>query len=549
MSRFRPSRLTRRALLEQALRMGASTPALRALLRLTPGPLALSLAGCADPRSPEELATTIIYALERDVNTLDPCYSIMAVDGAVIATMHDTLTIFDENLKLGPNLATHWETPDGARTWIFHLRTDVHFHDGTPFNAQAVKFHMDRIADPAVKSNRITRVRLLEGTDVLDDHTVRFRMKQPLSAWPEQLRDPWSNIVSPKQVEALGHEGYATHPIGTGPFKFVAKVPDSHIDLVRNPDYWNGPVSFENLRFKTIKESTTRLIMLEKGQVDIGSIFFAHAEAAERSGKIAISSEQMLRIRYIGFNNLKPPFKDQRVRQACNYAIDREGLAKYAFRGSVDPAYGPIPPILPAYNHDMLRYDYNPDKARALLKEAGLDLPLTVDFWAMDTTADKACAETVSAQLREVGIRTNIKQFDQQVYWNRFDAYQTNEGKWFPTREGVFDLFIGGWSGGESPFGFLNPLFKSDSSSNSSFYKSDEVDRLLLEVYETVDADARDVLYRKLQAQIVEDAPWIFAYYSRLINGVNHRIAGYKTHPADEYQFFGVTIRQQEGLI
>jgi ABC-type transport system substrate-binding protein len=497
------------------------------------------LAACNDERPVDQLTRRLIVGMKRDIKSLDPAYQIMALDGSIIANIQENLTWYDRNLRLIPRLATSWEAHDQAKTWIFHLRQGVKFHDGTPFNAEAAKFHFDRIADPKTASNRLTRVARLEGVDIVDEYTIRFRMKVPFSTWPEIIRDPWACIVSPTAVKKLkDHKDYTRHPVGTGPFQFVEYMPDDHILLKRNPNYWGGDViKFEELEFRPIREATTRLILLEQGKVDLADIFYGHLDAVKKSNRIKVDATPMLAIRYIGMNTQKPPFNDVRVRRAVNHAVDRNAIVKYAFRGNADPAMGPLPPALPVFNREMTKYDYDPEKARALLKEAGHTKPIKVNLWGIDEPDDKVLAETVVEQLRAVGVEIEATFYDRAVYWDKFDPFLEPNGTSYPRKEGIFDMFIAGWVGGESAYGYLDPLFRTGSNSNNAFYTNAEVDRLLTEVMATADVAQQEEIFKKIQATIVSDAPWIFTYHTHILKAYNPRITGWKTHPADEYEF------------
>ncbi|MBX7244102.1 MAG: ABC transporter substrate-binding protein [Candidatus Sumerlaeaceae bacterium] len=505
------------------------------------------LAGCSRGRSIEEMARQLVVGIPRDIRTFDPALAVMALDGAINANIHDTLATWDrKTLKLVPKLATSWDTPDNGKTWTFHLRKGVKFQDGTDFNASACKFHFDRIMDPKTKSNRVTRTKFIDYLEVVDEQTFRFHMKRPFSVWPEMMADAWTGFVSPAQVQKMGSDDYKSHPVGTGAFKFVKRERDQYIILERNPNYWRPDwIKFEELVFKVVPEPTTRLFLLEQGLIDITDISWAHVDAAKQGKGIIVDTVPLLAIRYVGLNNMKPPFDDVRVRRAANYAINREAICKYAFRDNIMPAYGPLPAALPMYNKNIEKYVYNPDKAKALLREAGHTKPVKVVLWATDSSDDKTLAEVVREDLRAAGFDLEVLQFDRTVYWSKFDPYQTNDGQWFPTREGCFDMFIGGWVGGESAHGFLDPLFRSSSSSNSAFYKNPEVDRLV-EAYQAISDEAeQQKIYDKLQEVIVSDAPWIFTYSNKVIKGINKRVANYQAHPADEFEYDGVTISAQ----
>ncbi len=533
------------------------------------------VAGCSGFRTAEDAARRLIIAINMDVRTLDPALANMALDGSIICLIHENLTWFDSQFRLIPRLALSWESPDDALTWIFKLRPGVKFHDGTEFNAEAVKSHFDRILDPATQSNRRNKVQDMEFAEVMDPLTVRFRMKKPYSVWPEVLRDAFASIASPTatakaeataraanaaQVKSAGGaagsappvpktspEYYRDFPTGTGPYMFEAYEPDQYILLRRNPDHRDAALyTFEQVEFRPVREPTTRLISLEQARVDVGAIMEAHIQPAEKAGLVRVSSVPALRVSYIGLNCQKPPFNDVRVRQAVNYAVNRDDIVKHVFRGHADPMLGPLPPSLPAFNREMETYDYSPDRARELLDQAGLKNGVDVDLWAMDSVEHTNLAVILSEQLRNVGVRLNIIRYDRAVYWDKFDAYLTSDGKKYPTKEGVFDMFIAGWTGGEIPHGYLYYLFRSTDSSNAIFYENAEVDRLLAESLHTADPVERDKIYKRLQAIIVDEAPWIFAYHPRVILGVNPRLPNFEALSTGEWELAGLKVLTPE---
>ncbi len=255
-----------------------------------------------------------------------------------------------------------------------------------------------------------------------------------------------------------------------------------------------------------------------------------------------LQSVAQLSIRYVGFNTQKPPFSDKRVRQAANYAVNKEEIVKYVFFGVGKPAIGPIPEVLPAFNGDVKRYEYNPEKAKALLAEAGYPNGFDADFWTYEVGMYRNLADNVVETLRKIGIKSNVKIFDNAVYWDKFDEFLTPTGERYPTKKGVFDIYVGGWVGGETAHGFLEPLFKADSNSNSTFYNNPEVNRLLTE-FKTKESPAeRDEIYKEIQAIIVEDAPWIFAFHGQINTGVRKHVKGFKVNPSALYFFEDVTL-------
>lgn len=537
--------LTRR----QFLKGTASAVATRVLgVCLPPGAVVLS--GCTDKRSPEQLAKRLVIAIDERVRTLDPAYQTMALDSWIICNIFDTMTWYTRELELVPRLALSWESPDNAQSWIFNLRPNVKFHDDTPVDAAAVKFHFDRIMDPKTESKRITKVAKIDRVEVIDPLRVQFFMKQPDALWPVVARDAFAAIVSPTAARKVPPKEFTFNPIGSGPFMFAEQAEGDRIILKRNPNYWDASeFHVEEVEFRTVREPTTRLILLEQGAVDLCNITFAHTEVAEKTKNVIVEKAPKLQVRYVGFNTQKPPFDDKRVRYAANYALNKAELIKYGFRGNADALLGPLPTVLPNFNKNLNQFDYDPDRAKDLLKEAGYENGIDVVMWTKDDVDDTNLGVVVADQLRRVGIRVEILRFDRNVFWEKFDAYITSKAEWFPRKEGVFDMFAAGWVGGEHPTGYLDPLFRSTSASNNTFYKSDTVDELLLATQRTLDDNKRDQLYDEIQAQIIEDAPWIFCYSSRTLWGVNPRVKNMFPHPAGEYEFGGVEMAGGEGRL
>jgi len=490
-----------------------------------------------------------VVAIDERVQTFDPALQTMALDSFIIANVYDPLTWHNKQLELVPRLALSWESPDDGLSWIFKLRPNVLFHDGNVCDAEAVKFHFDRIIDPETHSKRKSKMLKVKSIEALDPLTVQFNMHEPFSLWPIIMRDAFAGPVSPTAVRKYGNEKYTEHPSGTGPYK-VAEQGGERVLLTKNHAYWRAddyPV--EEVELLTIREPTTRLIMLEQGTIDLCNITFAHTEIAEKTKDLRVLSAPYLQVRYVGFNNMKPPFDDVRVRRAANMALNRGELVKFAFRGNADPLLGPLPTVMREFNKEMQTYSYDLEKARALMAEAGYEKGVDVVLWSKDDVSDTNLGVVVADQLRHIGIRVEIIRYDRNVYWDKFDPYQTLDMQWFPTKPGVFDLYAAGWVGGESPHGYIDPLFRSTSTSNTSYYKNEEVDRLLAEALKTVDDDKRDEIYKHLQQVIVDDAPWIFCYSSRLLWGMNPRIQNLSQHPAGEYELHDVMFGGGTGRV
>lgn len=504
--------------------------------------LALSMivlvSACLERRSEEEMRDSIVYGYESDVYTFDPAKQRMMKENAIMAQVLEGLVRWNNDVEMEPCLATSWESEDNCKRWIFHLRPNVRFHDGVEFTSEAVKIALDRIRDPATVSTRAHLIAHVEEITTPDPLTVVFQLKTEDCVFLETLTGIFATIPSPAAIKKDKELPIAQNPVGTGPFRFVEWVPGTSILFERNPDYWNEDViKLQQLEFRPVRENTTRLILLEQGVLDMADVAFPQVNVARNNDDISLQATPQLAVRYVGFNTQKPPFDNPRVRQAANYAVNRDEMIEYMFFGVGEPARGPLPSALPNYNHELEPYTYDPEKARQLLAEAGYPDGFDCVLWTMETGEYRVAADATVEYLRQVGIRVDMKIFDNAVYWSKFDEYLVPGGERYPTREGVFDMYIGGWVGGESAHAYLEPLFKSDSSSNNSFYDNPRFDELIVKVKLSPDETTRSEIYKEMQAILMEDAPWIFAYHSQVNVGLRERVKGFRVNASSRYFF------------
>lgn len=199
-------------------------------------------------------------------------------------------------------------------------------------------------------------------------------MNLSFSVWPVIIRDAFAGIVSPTQVKKTGNTDFSMHPIGSGPYKVKEWDGGERLVLEKNPFHWDADkYHVEEVEFRYVAEPTTRLILAEQQSIDVCDLTYSHVEVAEKSGDIKVMQTPQLAVRYVGLNFQKPPFNNPLLRKAVNYALNKEELVKYAFRGNADPLFGPLPTVMPACDKSLPRYDYDPDKAKSLIKEAGFE--------------------------------------------------------------------------------------------------------------------------------------------------------------------------------
>jgi peptide/nickel transport system substrate-binding protein len=352
--------------------------------------------------------------------------------------------------------------------------------------------------------------------------------------------------VSPTNCEKWGDQWFA-HPVGTGPFKFVEWVKGDHITLEKNPDYWGEKAKIDQLIFKVIPDASQRLLSLQKGEVQ-GMEFPNPDDLAkiEQDANLQILSEPGLNVGYLAMNmgtdtpGFEKPFGDVRVRQAINYAINKKAIVDQLYKGTAVVAKNPIPPTLWGYNDAIQDYEYNPEKAKELLKEAGYPNGFKTKLWAMPVSRPymfdpQKIATAIQADLKAVGIDAEIVTYDWGTYLQK-------------TENGEHPMALLGWTADYAdPDDFLYVLLDSDSATvgsagNIAFYRNPEVHNLNIQAQRETDQAKRAELYKKVQEIVHNDAPWVPLAHAKQILVFNKNVKGFVLYPTGDYHFETVTI-------
>jgi peptide/nickel transport system substrate-binding protein len=447
----------------------------------------------------------------------------------------ETLVSIDYEGKLAPGLAESWEVSDDGLTWTFHLREHVKFHDDTPFNADAMKSSLERAMQEAAIFKNVP----VDSVKTKDDHTLIITTNESFAPLPAYLTKGESAPISSSSFD---ENGTFLEPVGTGPFKFESWKPNEEIRLVKNDDYWGTKPKLDTVVYKGVPEAITRVMMARAGELNIAQILPPDAvNSLESEDNIDVFTKSIARTRLIGFNMEKEPFSEQKVRQAVNYAIDRDALVKYVLEGVGTPAKCLFPPEFYWANTDLNGYTYDPTKARKLLEEAGwVD---TDDDGVLDkngkpfeitllTYTERAAlpptAEMIQSQLGEVGIKSELNVL-------KYDA--ASEIK----KAGEFDMFLVG----------RGLLFIPDPDSimmedyHSTYgvdgvvwygYHNERVNELIDNGRVTMDTKERKRIYDEVQKLVFEDAPIVYLNYYVNIDAVDSSVHGYQMHP-NEYSF------------
>ena len=472
-------------------------------------------------------AKDLVVGIPANLTGLDPADLNDNASQSAARLMFEGLYTLDENMKLQPQLAESYEASEDAKEFIFHLRKGVTFHDGTPFNAQAVKFSFDRAGNPENHLKRQSLFVMIDHTDVVDDYTVRVVLKYPFGAFVNDIAHPGALIVSPKSVQQYGKE-VTRHPSGTGPYEFVSWTADT-LKLKKNDHYWQpGLPKIDTVTYRSVPENGARIAMLQAGEGQF--IYFVPPEliaSLKNSPTIQVFDEPSILTRYVALNTMRKPFDDVRVRLALNYAIDKQAFIKVVFSGHAEPMDSPMPALLPFYQKQG-SYPYDPAKAKALLAEAGYPNGFESTLTGLSGTLPERGMQFIQQQLAAVGVRISVEPLEAGV----LTAKQYNVTG---PQDATIVMNYGGWSSSTGDADWATrPILYSKSFPpvlfNLAWYSNSVTDAGIEAGLATVDPSKRTAAYAQVQAQAWKDAPWIFldvdhdlAAYSRKLHGASMR--------------------------
>jgi len=457
---------------------------LAALLTLMPGSIGAQSQG--------ELRVAIPWTPEN----LDPTMNLSSFRAMVGVSMFDSLVGRDTENRIVPQLAESWRLVDDV-TWQLKLRKGVVFHDGEPFNAEAVRFTFQRVLDPEQKSPNRANVAEIARVEVVDDYTVNLITRQPYAPLINRLLD--FAIVPPKYVAEKGNQGMALRPVGTGPYRFVELIKDDRMVVEAFDRHWRGAPKIRRIVYKPIPEPFTRAAALRNNEVDLVTTMPPSlARELERAPGIRVQRVPSSWIIYLGLNALKKPLSDVKVRQALNYATDVDAIIKNVLEGNGRRLEGPLTPQMFGYDATVKGYAPDPARARKLLAEAGYPdgLEITLESPAGRYQGDKEIAEALGGQWQKAGFKPKVQVAEWGAYFKRYLAKQFQD---------AYVLGLGG------PMQDADELYNLVSSKGRGlYYKNERVDTLFDLGRSTMDPARRRQVYRDLQRAMVEDATWVF---------------------------------------
>ncbi|WP_289069506.1 ABC transporter substrate-binding protein [uncultured Aliiroseovarius sp.] len=494
--------------------------------------LTTSLVALATSGPVTATAQELVVGFTLDAATLDPAAHRNRQTETIIRNIYDGILTRDSQMNIHPELAESYEQVSPT-VYDFKIRDGVTFHDGTPMTAEDVKFTLDRLTQEGAMGNDQTSPRQslagpIAGVEVTEGNTVRITLSEPWPLLPAML--PFQEVVSQKFIEEVGSDGAATQTNGTGPFKLVEWRKGDSIIMERYDDYYGGaagiepvgPACVDRAIFKVIPESASRVAALLSGDVHIINELpvFSMAQV-ENNPDTEVKTTNGTRSFFIAMNNKGEIFDDVKVRQAVAHALDKDLIIDRILGGTAQSISGILSPDAFGKNTELPGSDYDPEKARALLAEAGYPdgISVTLDVEG----AFKDTAEAIASVLTKAGIETTVQVGEGQLLTQK---WRTKGGE----KQG--DMWFSSWGNGSlDPFGIFNPTHMTAARGNSAGYSNPELDALLETAATEIDRDKRAEMYREAEAMAAADAPYVYLWVPQDIYGVSTRLSNWEPSP------------------
>ncbi len=509
---------------------------------------------------------------------LDPAVVTDGVSFRVATQGCEALLFYDgSTTNPVPGLARDWDVSDDGRVWTFYLEEGVTFHDGTPFNAEAVKYNFDRwrLTDHPTHNEELTfeyfdymwngfdENSLINSVEATGEYEVTITLKEPYGSMLNTLAMPMFAIASPAAIEAAG-AAYGTPEVGyscTGPYKFVEWVSDDHVTLERNEDYWGEfPGNVDQIIFRVIPDAAARYAALQSGQIDaFEQPNVEDLEAIEASDDMYILMRGPLNVLYLAFNYRVQEFRDPLVREAIAVALDRQAIAEAFYPPGAIPAATMLPPTLWGHNDELPVREYNPDRARELLAEAGYPdgfsevtilgvgennmvtdevvdtMPLTLYYQPVQRPYNpdgEGIGEAMTSYLADVGLEAELGSVGD---WSAYlDARANGE---------LLGLYQLGWTGDNGdPDNFLGYFFANQIKAAEGYYHNPEVDELLLRARTLTSQEEREPIYEEVERIMYEEVGRIYIAHTGVPLAFRARVSGYVTNPVATEHYKFVTV-------
>lgn len=541
-SQVMASRLTRRALFKRGISISVGVPVVGGLLAACGGTSSAprgeesgggevststtTAVGTADEGSESEPTGEIVFIEGTDVTAFDPQFITDTPTIGPAYLLYDSLLTYNENLEVQPLLATKWEIADDNLTWTFYLREGATFSDGTPVTADDVVFTFTRIKDPDVGTPYRAIYEIVEEISAIDETTVQFKTSGPFPDLLMNVAGLNAAILSRQATEKFEVSEYGRNPTGCGPFVIEEWVPGDRVSFVPNPNYWGEKAKVARITYRAVPEAATRSAMVRTGEADIAVKISPEELDSLRSepGVTILEKVSMYQISFeLNCAHTDPPLNNQKIRQALNYAVDKEAIVNNILQGLGEPIVSPFGPGI-QYRAEFPPYEYDPERAKSLLAEAGYPNGFRMVLWSPDGRylKDRQVAEAVQGYLQAIGIQCELQIWEWAPYT---EALRRDE-----SRQAVM---VGRATPGADYT--ATRLFSKASwgQYNTTNFSDPTIEELLVKGRTTFDEEERAEIYRQIQQIWWEQAPWIFLHNQRAVIAMSEDVEGFQMWPQE----------------
>lgn len=509
-------------------------------------------------------AKTLVYCSEASPETFNGALTTsgQTMDASSKNVFNNLVEFERGETKIIPGLAESWTISDDGKTYTFKLRKGVKFHKTkyfTPtrdFNAKDVLFTFARQWRPEHSYHKVSggtytyfsamgMDKLIKSIDRVDDYTVRFILNKPEAPFLANLAMPFAPITSQEYAKHLEKKGqkdqYDLKPIGTGPFQFVGYKKDSTIRYKAHPDYWRGKAPIDNLIFAITPDATVRYAKLKSGECHVMPYpNLADVKSMKADEEITVYEQEGLNVGFLALNTNKKPLDNVKVRQALDYAVNKQAIVDAVYQGAAMIAKNPMPPTIWSYNDKTPDHEYNVEKAKALLKEAGVENGFEVDIWAMAAQRPynpnpRRMAEMIQEDWSKIGVKSNIVTYEWGEHVKR-------------TKNGEHTTAFYGWTGDNGdPDNFLHTLLSCDAAKsglNRAQWCNESFDEIVTAAKRIADLKKRSILYKKAQEITNKQIPYITIAHTTVYKPVRKEVLNYKIDPFGLHPFYGVDLKE-----
>lgn len=495
---------------------------------------ALAASGCQG--TPQDDPAYIRVAITTSPRDLDPRLGVDEVSQRLHQLIFASLFKLDAELRVVPDLAERWETPDPT-TYVVHLRPGVRFHDGSPLTADDVAATFNSFLDPAFVSGRKGAYKLLAGVDAVDPLTVRFRLKEPFGSFP-------INLVM--GIVKRGSVNISRAPIGAGPYKFLREAVDDRVVLQRFDDYFGGAARNPGLVLKVVPDDTMRGLELRKGTIDliVNDLSPDIVHELDRAGHVRLTTTPGCDYAYVGMNVRDPLLRDVRVRQALAYAVDRQAIVTYLRRGLARPAVGIVPPMSWAFDPGTPAFAYDPARAKALLDEAGYPDPdgdgprprFTVTLKSSTTEFTRLQSAVLQENWKRIGVAVTVRTYELATFLT-------------DVARGNFQMCTVQWVGVTDP-DMLRRVFHTAQAPPVGFnrgrFSDPAVDELIDRATRSTDDAERRALYGDVQRRVALEVPYVSLWHKTNVAIAQRDIDGVTLSPTADFGFLRQVSRSTQ---